>query len=90
MGAEAAGHQRPMKFRLGDILRVRHLITSMRDVDGNAAQPPQPRLGELVTVTALLGDDLYLVEHVTDDGLPLWVAEFHETELRLVERLADE
>ena len=36
----------------------------------------------------LIGDGLYLVEHTTDDGEPVWVAEFHESELELVERPA--
>lgn len=41
-----------MKFELSDIVRVRHLLTSTREVDGVAAHPPQPRLGELGTVSA--------------------------------------
>jgi hypothetical protein len=33
-----------------------------------------------------VGDDLYLVERTTDDGRTIWLAEFHATELELVDR----
>ncbi|HEY2067160.1 MAG TPA: hypothetical protein VGG84_14490 [Gemmatimonadaceae bacterium] len=75
-----------MKFALADVVLIRRLLTPVRDVDGDSAEPPQPRLGELGTVTASVGDDLYLVEHATDDGRSLWVAEFHAEELALVDR----
>lgn len=78
-----------MLSRLADVVRIRRLLTTAREVDGDAANPPQPRVGELGIVTALLGDDLYLVEHATDDGRPLWVAEFHASELELVDRPND-
>ena len=78
-----------MKLRVADVVRVRQLLASSREVDGDMAHPPQPRVGESGTVTTPVGDDLYLVEHVTDDGRSLWTAEFHVTELELVDRPAD-
>jgi hypothetical protein len=75
-----------MRFELSDVVRVQRLTVPRREVDGPAADPPQPRVGELGVVVDTLGDDLYLVEHVTDDGRPVWMAEFHAGELALVER----
>ncbi len=75
-----------MTFEPRDLVRVRQLLVPDREVDGPSAHPPQPRLGETGTVVDLLGDGLYLVEHRTDDGLPVWTAELHETELELIDR----
>lgn len=75
-----------MPFAHRDIVRVTQLVLETRDVDGSSAEPPQPRRGETGTVVETLGDDLYLVEHCTDDGHPIWVAEFHADELELVHR----
>jgi hypothetical protein len=72
-----------------DVVRVTRLLLPSRDVDGATAEPPQPQLGQRATVVDSLGDGLYLVERVTDDGLSLWVAEFHEDELELVDRAAE-
>jgi hypothetical protein len=73
-----------MTFETSDVVRVRRLLTPTRDVDGRSAHAPQPRLGDLVVVAVPVGDDRYLVEHRTDDGVVLWVAEFHGSELELV------
>lgn len=70
---------------LSDIVRVRALSVPTREVDGPAAEPPQPRVGDAGTVVAVLGDELYLVEHTTDDGRSVWMAEFHASELTLEE-----
>ena len=78
-----------MPFAPLDIVRVVQLAVETRDVDGSAAEPPQPRRGDVGTIIDALGDDLYLVEHATDDGLPVWVAEFHADELELVHGAAD-
>lgn len=78
-----------MRFELSDLVRVQQLTVPTREVDGPGADPPQPRLGELGFVVAVLGDDLYLVEHTTDDGRPVWMAEFLAAELELVRRAGD-
>jgi len=75
-----------MHFALSDFVRVHNLSVPSRAVDGPAAEPPQPRVGDVGTVVESLGDDLYLVEHVTDDGHAVWMAEFHASELALVDR----
>lgn len=73
-----------IELQLSDVVRVNHLAIPSRDVDGPAAEPPQPRVGEVGVVVSALGDNLYLIEHATDDGRPLWIAEFHVGELELV------
>lgn len=78
-----------MAFEQSDIVRVVQLILETRDVDGSVAEPPQPRRGETGIVLDAVGDDLYLVEHATDDGRTLWIAEFHADELELVHRAVD-
>lgn len=74
------------RFELSDVVRIHTLVVPTREVDGPAADPPQPRLGDAGTIVASLGDDLYLVEHATDDGRSVWMAEFHASELALVAR----
>ena len=73
-------------LELSDIVRIARLMIPSRDVDGPDLTPPQPRIGDLATVVGALGDDLYLIEHSTDDGRSLWLAEFHVGELELVAR----
>ena len=78
-----------MELELSDIVRVLRLAIPSREVDGPDASPPQPRVGDVATVVGALGDDLYLIEHATDDGRSLWVAEFHAGELELMARGRD-
>jgi hypothetical protein len=73
-------------FDQSDVVRIAKLQMEERPVDGPSPAPPHPRIGELGTVVAQVGDDLYLIEHATDDGRQIWVAEFHSNELALVER----
>ena len=75
-----------MAFQPLDEVRVARLAIATREVDGFTAEPPQPRVGESGTVVEPLGDDLYLVERATDDGRTLWIAEFHASELELLDR----
>jgi hypothetical protein len=75
-----------MQFETSDVVRVQALAVPTRVVDGPSADPPQPRVGDRGMVVAALGDDLYLVEHGTDDGQSVWMAEFHASELTLLER----
>jgi hypothetical protein len=75
-----------MPFELFDTVRVTRLLVPDRDVDGSSAEPPQPRVGEEGVVVEVLGDEVYLVERVTDDGYTLWLAEFGEQELVLARR----
>ena len=70
-------------------MTIARLALSPREVDGPAGDPPPPRIGERGTIVDDLGDDIYLVEHATDDGMVVWIAEFHATELMLVERAED-
>ena len=83
-------HATPPSFvkdlELSDIVRIARLMIPSRDVDGPDLTPPQPRVGDVATVVGALGDDLYLVEHATDDGRSLWLAEFHIGELDLLAR----
>jgi hypothetical protein len=73
-------------FGINDTVRVARLLVDERDVTGSAAEPPQPRVGEVGTVVDDVGDGLYLVEQLTADGYTLWLTEFAGEELELVER----
>ena len=75
-----------MSFEIDDVVRIRTLTVPEREVDGSSAEPPQPRVGEQGSIVDSLCDGLFLVEHATDDGETIWVAEFHESELELVDR----
>jgi hypothetical protein len=77
-----------MHFELFDTVRIARLLVPDREVDGTAADPPQPRVGETGLVVTQLGDGVYLVERSTDDGRTQWMAEFLEAELELIERRA--
>ena len=79
------GHARS-PFEMADVVRVARLQIPSRDVDGSGATPPQPRVGETGTIVEVVGDDVYLVERLTDDGRLLWIAEFAAGELELVQR----
>ena len=74
------------RFEPTDVVLVQSLSVPDRVVDGPSAAPPQPHVGDIGTVVESLGDDLYLVERVTDDGQIVWTAEFHASELALLER----
>ena len=87
---DAASFRRMSSFEPSDVVRIARLEIPTREVDGTSAEPPQPRVGEIAVVVDALGDDVYLVERVTDDGHPLWVAEFHAAELDLVNRAGDQ
>ncbi len=78
-----------MAFAINDSVRIARLLADERDVTGSAAEPPQPRVGEIGTVVDDVGDGLYLVEQLTADGYTRWLAEFESEELELVERATD-
>ena len=73
-----------MSFKLHDTVRIVGLLVPDREVTGSSSTPPQPRVGEVGTVVADVGDGLLLVEHVTADGYTVWLAEFALAELELV------
>jgi hypothetical protein len=72
-------------FEPFDSVRVTRLLTQTREVDGSGAEPPQPRAGEVGVIVEAVGDQLYLVERITDDGRTVWIAEFHASELTLMD-----
>ena len=75
------GHLRP-----DDVVRVVRVLVADREVTGSSATPPQPRVGDIGTVVADVGEGLYLVESCTDDGMTIWMTELAEEELALVDR----
>jgi hypothetical protein len=74
------------RFRPDDAVRVVRVLVTERDVTGSSATPPQPRVGDLGTVVADVGDGLFLVESCTDDGMTIWMTELATEELELVDR----
>jgi hypothetical protein len=75
-----------MHFQPDDTVRVVHLLEAEREVTGSSEVPPQPRIGDTATVVADVGEGLYLVEHCTDDGVTMWMAELAAEEMELIER----
>ena len=75
-----------MSFEPFDTVLVARLLHATRDVDGASADPPQPHVGQAAIVIDALGDDLFLIEHLTADGRSVWIAEFHKSELELLDR----
>ena len=75
----------PLFYRQ-DLVRIVHLESDDRDVDSSIDPPRQPRVGEIATIVEEVAEGIYLVERCTDDGRPLWTAEFLASELDLVER----
>ena len=73
-------------FQVDDHVRVVRLLVAPRDVTGASTSPPQPHVGEEGDVVADVGEGIVLVEHATADGQTIWLAEFLEDELELVER----
>lgn len=75
-----------MPLQVDDRVRVIRLLVAERDVTGASPSPQQPHVGEEGDVVADVGEGILLVEHATADGRTLWLAEFLEDELELVER----
>lgn len=75
-----------MHFQPDDIVRVVRLLEAEREVTGSSESPPQPRIGDRAAVVADVGDGLYLVEHATDDGVTVWMAELATEEMELIDR----
>lgn len=78
-----------MSYRLDDTVRIVRLFVSDREVTRSSPRSPPPRVGDWGIVVADVGDDIYLVEARTDDGVPLWLAEFSDAELMLLDRAED-
>ena len=78
-----------MSFQLDDTVRIVHLLVADREVTRSSLRSPAPRPGDRGTIVADVGDDIYLVEARTDDGVSLWLAEFAAAELALVDRAED-
>jgi hypothetical protein len=68
-------------FRELDVVRVVHLLTLTRKVDGTTGVLRQPRVGDLGTIVHLLGPHSFVVECVDADGQTAWVADFEAEEL---------
>ena len=75
-----------MPFQVDDTVRIVQLLVADREVTRSSPSSPPPRVGDWGTVVADVGEDIYLVEARTDDGIPLWLAEFAGAELRLIDR----
>jgi len=78
-----------MPYRLDDTVRIVRLLVPDREVNRSSPSSAPPRVGDWGVVVADVGDDLYLVEARTDDGVILWLAEFADAELMLVDRAED-
>ena len=74
------------RFEPEDVVRVVRVLVAEREVTGSSATPPQPRVGDIGSIVADVGDGLYLVESCTADGITIWMTELAAEELELAER----
>ena len=78
------------RFQPEDRVRVARVLVAEREVTGSSATPPQPRLGDIGSIVADVGDGLYLVESCTADGITIWMTELAAEELERADRSADD
>ena len=68
-----------------DVVRVSHLNQPNRSFDGTEGVSRPPQIGDVGTIVFGDGNDSYFqVESVNADGLTVWLAEFHVSELERV------
>ena len=68
-------------FAEHEIVLVRKLLTSYREVTGSSGIGRQPRVGDQAAVVNISKPDHRILECVDSDGRTLWLAEFHVEEL---------
>ena len=77
------------RFEPEDVVRVARVLVAEREVTGSSATPPQPRVGDVGSIVADVGDGLYLVESCTADGITIWMTELAAEELEPATRSDD-
>ena len=65
----------------GDVVVIRQLIASKREVDGTEGATRQPRVGDQGAIVHVIGPDRRLVECIDSSGMTAWLATFHIDEL---------
>jgi len=78
------------RFEPEDVVRVARVLVAEREVTGSSATPPQPRVGDIGSIVADVGDGLYLVESCTADGITIWMTELAAEELERADRNDDD
>ena len=78
------------RFEPEDVVRVARVLVAEREVTGSSATPPQPRVGDIGSIVADVGDGLYLVESCTADGITIWMTELAAEELERANRDDDD
>jgi len=78
------------RFEPEDVVRVARVLVAEREVTGSSATPPQPRVGDVGSIVADVGDGLYLVESCTADGITIWMTELAAEELERADRNDDD
>jgi len=78
------------RFEPEDVVRVARVLVAEREVSGSSATPPQPRVGDIGSIVADVGDGLYLVESCTADGITIWMTELAAEELERADRNDDD
>ena len=78
------------RFEPEDVVRVARVLVAEREVTGSSATPPQPRVGDVGSIVAHVGDGLYLVESCTADGITIWMTELAAEELERADRNDDD
>ena len=78
--------EQPFKFLT--TVRIKQLLNSVREYDSWGVNKKPPQVGEVGALIDILSSperpDKYVVENVSKDGSPVWLAEFFAEELEIV------
>ena len=76
-----------MPFKEHDIVEVVNLIDIIRQIDGTEKVMRQPRIGDVGAIVNILkdaeNDSMYIVESVDNNGMTIWLSDFHQSELKI-------
>ena len=64
-----------------DTVIIRSHSARIKSVDGTKAVKRLPRLGDSCTIVHIVEPGRYMVEHVADAGMTVWLSEFSVNEL---------
>ncbi len=67
-----------------DVVRIVRLNKPSRDFDGTEGVRRPPKIGDTGTIVHEDGSNSFQVESVNNEGLTVWLAEFHTSELERV------
>ncbi len=72
-------------FSLYDTVRVVRLNSLERSFDGTEGVSRPPKVGDIGTIVFKGDEDFFIVESSNEEGFTVWLADFHRSEIELVE-----